>query len=163
METEGDDAVQGPADGEYFEQMEIDYKGTEGTQEDFGGRSKVYHPIPQLEEDQLLSGEAMDTSPQMESTLLANIVKPTADAELPAAGNTAAAYTALADLDMLTAEEFYDIPPLEDTQARDEKDREESPASFDPMSHQMPELPTLKEGLPPEKTDRSLRKRNKRS
>ena len=45
-EDEGDDAVQDPADGEYFEQMEIHYKGTEGTREDVGGGSKVYHPIP---------------------------------------------------------------------------------------------------------------------
>ena len=162
-EDEGDNAVQDPADGEYFEQMEIDYKGTEGTQEDVGGGSKVYHPIPWLEEDQLLSGEAMDASPQMESTLLADTVKPTADTELLATGSTAAADTALADLDIPTAEEFYDIPPLEDTQARDEKDREELPASFNPMSHQMPKLPMPKEGLPPEKTDRLLTKRNKRS
>ena len=80
---EGDDAVQDLADGEYFEQMEINYKGTEGTWEDVGGRSKVYHPIPQLEEDQLSSGEAMDTSPWTESTLLADTAKPTADAEAP--------------------------------------------------------------------------------
>ena len=152
-EDEGDDTVQDLADGEYFEQMEIDYKGTEGTQEDVGGRSKVYHPIPRLEEDQLLSGEAMDASPQMESTLLADIAKPTADTELPATGSTAAADTAPADLDMLTAEEFYDIPPLEDAQAKDKKDREESPASFNPMSQQTPKLPTPKEGLPPEKMD----------
>ena len=42
---EDDDTVQDLADGEYFEQMEIDYKGTEGTQEDVGGGSEVYHPI----------------------------------------------------------------------------------------------------------------------
>ena len=139
---EGNDTVQDPADGEYFKQMEIDYKGTEGTREDVGGSSKVYHPIPRLEEDQLLSDEAMDASPQTESTLLASTAKPTADMELPATRSTAAADMALADLDMPTAEEFYDILPLEDAQARDEKDREESPASFDPMSHQTPELPT---------------------
>ena len=162
-EDEDNNAVQDLADGEYFKQMEIDYKGTEGTREDVGGGSEVYHPIPWLEEDQLLSGEAMDTSPQTESTLLADTVKPTAEAELPATGSTAAAVTAPANLDMLTAEEFYDIPPLEDTQVGDEKDREESPASFDAMSHQMPELPTPKEGLPPEKMDRSPTKKNKRS
>ena len=105
----------------------------------------------------------MDASPRMESTLLADTAKPTADAELPATGNTAAADTAPADLDMPTAEEFYDILTLEDAQARDKKDREESPASFDPMSHQMPKLPTPKEGLPPEKTDRLPTKKNKRS
>ena len=143
--------------------MEIDYKGTEGTWEDVSGGSETYHPIPQLEEDQLLSGEAIDASPQMESTLLANTTKPTADAELPATGSTAAADTALADLDMPTAEEFYDIPLLEDTQAGDKEDREESPASFNPMSHQTPKLPTPKEGLPPEKTDQMPMKRNKRS
>ena len=160
---EGDDTVQDLADGEYFEQMEINYKGTEGTWEDVGGGSEVYHPIPQLEEDQLLSGEAMDTSPWTESTLLADTAKPTADAELLATRNTVAADTALANLDMPTAEEFYDISPLEDAQARDEKDREELPASFDPMSHQTPKLPTPKEGLPPEKMDRSPTKKNKRS
>ena len=45
-EDEDDDTVQDLADGEYFEQMEIDYKGTEGTREDVGGGSKVYHPFP---------------------------------------------------------------------------------------------------------------------
>ena len=105
----------------------------------------------------------MDASPQMESTLLADTAKPTAEAELPASRSAAAAVTALANLDMPTAEEFYDIPPLEDVQARDKKDREESPASFDATSHQMPELPIPKEGLPPEKTDQLLTKRNKRS
>ena len=163
-ETEDDDdAVQDLADGEYFEQMEINCKGTECTWEDIGGGSEVYHPIPQLEEDQLLSGEAMDASSQTESTLLADTAKPTAEVELPTTRSTAAAAMALANLDMLTAEEFYDIPPLEDTQAGDEKDREESPASFDTMSHQTPELPTPKEGLPPEKMDRSPTKKNKRS
>ena len=162
-EDEGDDIAQDLADGEYFKQMEIDYKGTEGTQENVGGGSKVYHPILQLEEDQLLTGETMDTSPWMESTLLDDIAKPTADAELLATGSTAATDTAPADLDMPTTEEFYDIPLLEDAPAEDLQDREESPASFDPMSYQMPELPTPKEGLPPEKTDRLLTKRNKRS
>ena len=75
----------------------------------------------------------------MESTLLADTVRPTAEAELLATGSTA---MAPANLDMPTAEEFYDISPLEDAQAGDEKDREESPASFDATSHQMPELPT---------------------
>ena len=45
-EDEDDDTVQDLADGEYFEQMEIDYRGTEGTREDVGGGSEVYHPIP---------------------------------------------------------------------------------------------------------------------
>ena len=94
---------------------------------------------------------------------LTSAAKPTADMEFPATGNTVAADKALANLDMLTAEEFYDILLLEDAQARDEKDREELPASFDTMSHQMPKLPSPKEGLPPEKTDRSPTKRNKRS
>ena len=105
----------------------------------------------------------MDASPQTESTLLANTVKPTAEVELLATRSTAAAVTALANLDMPTAEEFYDIPPLEDAQAGDEKDREESPASFDTISHQMPELPTPKEGLLPEKMDQLPTKKNKRS
>ena len=101
-----DDTVQEQADGEYFKQMEIDYKGTEGTREDAGGVSEIYHPIPRMEEDWLLSGEVMDTSPRTESTLLADTAKPTAEAELPASGNTAAAATALANPDMPTAEEF---------------------------------------------------------
>ena len=105
----------------------------------------------------------MNASPRMESTLLANTIKPTADIELPATGSTAAADTAPADLDMPTAEEFYNIPQLENTQAGGEEDREESPASFDPTSHQTPKLPTPKEGLPPEKTDQTPTKRNKRS
>ena len=137
-EDEDDDTVQDPADGEYFEQMEINYKGTEGIWEDVGGGSEVYHPIPRLEEDWLLSGEAMDTSPRMESTLLADTAKPTAEAELPATRSTAMAAITPANLDMLTAEEFYDIPPLEDAQAGNEKDREESPASFNATSHQTP-------------------------
>ena len=105
----------------------------------------------------------MDASFWMKSTLLANTAKTTADVGLPATRSTAAADMAPADLDMQTAEEFYDIPPLEDTQAGGEEDREESPASFDPTNHQMPKLPTPKEGLPPEKTDRMPTKRNKRS
>ena len=114
LETEDEDAdtVQDPADGEYFEQMEIDYKGTEGTQEDAGGVSEIYHPIPRLEEDRLLSGEAMDASPQTESTLLADSARTTAEAELPASRSAVAAVTALANLDMLTAEEFYNITPF---------------------------------------------------
>ena len=111
----------------------------------------------------MLSGEAMDASPRMESTLLADMMKPTAEAELLATGSAAATVTTPANLDMPTAEEFYDIPPLEDAQARDEKDREELPASFNATSHQTPELPTPKEGLPPEKTDQSSAKKNKRS
>ena len=99
----------------------------------------------------------------MESTLLANTVRPTAKAELLATRSTVVAAMAPANLDMLTAEEFYDILPLEDTQAGDEKDREELPASFDVTSHQMPELPTPKEGLPPEKMDQLPTKKNKRS
>ena len=162
-EDKGGNAAQDLADGEYFKQMEIYYKGTEGTQEDVSSGSETYHPISQLEEDQLLSGEAIDASPQTESTLLADTTKPTADVELPATRSTAAADMAPADLDMPTAEEFYDIPLLEDTQAGDEEDREESPASFNPMSHQTPKLPTPKEGLPPEKMDRMPTKRNKRS
>ena len=105
----------------------------------------------------------MDTSPRTESTLLANTVKLTAEEELPASGNTAAAASALANPDMLTAEEFYGIPQLEDAQARDEEDREESPESFDATSHQTPELPTPKEGLPLEKMDCSPTKKSKRS
>ena len=101
--------------------------------------------------------------PQTESTLLADTAKPTAEAELLATRSTVAAVTTPANLDMLTTEEFYDILPLENAQAENKKDREELPASFDATSHQMPELPTPKEGLPPEKTDRSLTKRNKRS
>ena len=103
-EDEGGDTAQDPADGEYFEQMEINHKGTEGTREDVGSGSETYHPIPKLEEDQLLSGEAIDASPRMESTLLADTAKPTADMELPATGNTAAADIAPADLDMPTAD-----------------------------------------------------------
>ena len=48
-EDKYDNTVQEQADGKYFEQMEIDYKGTEGTQEDAGGVSEIYHPIPRLE------------------------------------------------------------------------------------------------------------------
>ena len=110
-----------------------------------------------------MSGEAMDASPRMESTLLADTVKPTAKAELPASGNTAAAVLAPANPDMLTAEEFYRIPQLEDAKAGDDENREESPASFDTIIHQTPKLPTPKEGLPPEKMDHLLTKKSKRS
>ena len=105
----------------------------------------------------------MNSSPWMESTLLADTVKPTADVEFLATRNTVEADTALANLDMPTAQGFYDIPLLEDAQAKDKKDREESSASFDPMSHQTPELPTPKADLLPENMDQSLTKRNKRS
>ena len=162
-EDEDDDTVQEQADEEYFEQMEIYYKGTEGTWKDVGRMSETYHPIPQLEEDWLLSGQVMDTSPRTESTLLADTAKPTAEVEFPASGDTAAAVSAPANPDMLTAKEFFRIPQLGDAQARDDEDREESPASFDATGHQMPELPMPKEGLPPEKTDRLPTKKSKRS
>ena len=162
-ENKDDDTVQEQTDEEYFEQMEINYKGTEGTQEYTGGVSETYHPIPWLEEDQLLSGKVMDASPRMESTLLADTAKPTAEAEFPASGDTATAASAPANPDMLTAEEFFGIPQLEDAQAGDDEDREESPVLFDATSHQMPELPMPKEGLPPEKTDRLPTKKSKRS
>ena len=45
-EDKDDDTVQEQVDEEYFEQMEIDYKGTEGTWEDAGRVSETYHPIP---------------------------------------------------------------------------------------------------------------------
>ena len=45
-EDKGGNTAQDLADGEYFEQMEINYKGTEGTREDVSGGSKTNHPIP---------------------------------------------------------------------------------------------------------------------
>ena len=146
LETEDkdDNTVQEQVDEEYLEQMEVDYKSTEGAQEDIGGVSETYHPIPHLDEDRLLSGEVMDAYPRMESTLLADTTKPTAEAGFLASGHTATAASALANPDMLTSEEFLGVPELEDAQAGDDEDREESPASFDTMSHWTPKLPTPK-------------------
>ena len=160
---EDDNTVQEQVDEEYLEQMEIDYKGTKGTWEDVGRVSETYHPIPHLDEDWLLSGEVMDVFPRMESTLLADTAKPTAEAGFPASRDTAAAASALANPDMLTAEEFLGVPKLEDAQAGDDEDREESLASFNVTSHWTPKLPMPKEGLPPEKMDHLPTKKSKRS
>ena len=162
-ETEdGDeDAVLNKADKEYLEQMEVDYKGTEGTQEDIGGVPEVYQPIPYLDEDWLFSGEAMDASPRTESTLLLDTAKPAEEIVPPAPRDTTGAASVLANPDILTAEEFLGLPKLE--AAGEEEDREEVLASFDAMSHWTPELPTPKENLPLERTDHSPTKRNKRS
>ena len=53
-------------DIEYLEQMQSEYKGTESTRDDMRGVLEVYHTTPdgQMEEDQLLRGEAMDASPE---------------------------------------------------------------------------------------------------
>ena len=165
LETENkdDNTVQEQVDEEYLEQMEIDYKGTEDTWEDIGGVSETYHSIPHLEEDQLLSGEVMDAFPRMESTLLADTAKPTAEAGPLASEDTAAAASAPANPDMPTAEEFLGLPKLEDAKAEDDEDREESPALFDTMSHWTAKVPMPKEGLPPEKMDHSPTKKSKRS
>ena len=74
-----DDVAQEQADEEYLEQMEVNYKGTEGTQEDISRVLEVYHPITHIEEDQLLSGKVMDAFPRTESTLLADSVQAAAE------------------------------------------------------------------------------------
>ena len=94
---------------------------------------------------------------------MADTAKPTAEAGFLASGDTTTAALALANPDMLTAEEFLEIPHLEDAQARNDEDREESPASFDATSLWAPELPTPKESLPPEKMDCLPTKKSKRS
>ena len=45
-EDEGGNADQDPADWKYFEQMEVDYKGTEGTREDVGSWLQDLPPHP---------------------------------------------------------------------------------------------------------------------
>ena len=144
-------------DQECLEQMQVDYKGTEGTQEDFGGVPEVYHPIPHIEEDQL----TMDASPRMESTLLADSAQ--AAAEMVSLATRDTTTTALASInpDMPTAEEFLDMPKLEAAQAEEEEEWEESLVSFDVTSHQTPSLPTPKESIPLEGTKRSPAKRKK--
>ena len=143
--------------------MEVDYKGTEDTQDDIGRVPEVYHPIPCIEEDQLLSGEVMDTSPRTESTLLADSAQTAAETVPQAARDTTTAASAPVNPDMLTAEEFLDMPELETAQAEGDEDQEESLASFDATSHQTPSLPTPKESLPLERTERSPTKKNRRS
>ena len=156
-----DDAALDKADEEYLEQMVLDYKGTKGTWKDIGAVPAVYHPIPCFDEYRLLSGEAMDVSPRTESTLLVDTAKPTEEIVSPVSGDTTKAASALANSNLLTAEEFLGLPKLEPMD--EEEDKEESPASFDTMIHWTPELPTPKENFPLERTNHSPTKRNKRS
>ena len=143
--------------------MEVNYKGTEGTWEDISRVPEVYHPIPCIKEDQLLSGEVMHTSPRTESTLLANSTQTAAETVPLATRDTTTAALAPVNPDMLTAEEFLDMPELETTQPEGDEDQDESPASFDATSHQMPSLPMPKDSLHPERMEQLPIKKNKRS
>ena len=155
--------AQEQADEGYLKEMQVDYKGTEGTWEDIGGVPEVYHPIPCMEEDQLLSGEVMDASPGTESTLLANSTQAAAETVPPATRDTTTAASASVNPDMPTAEEFLDMPELKTAQAERDEEWEESPVSFDVTSHQTPSLPTPKESLTPERMERWPAKKNKKS
>ena len=143
--------------------MEVNYKGTEGTWEDIGRVLEVYHPIPCIEEDQLLSGEVMDTSPRTESTLLADSTQTAAETVPPATGDTTTAALVPINPDMPTAEEFLDMPELETAQPKGDEDQYESPVSFDATSHQMPSLPTPKDSISQERMEQLPTKKNKRS
>ena len=156
-------AVEKQADKEYLEQMQMEYKGTESTQEDMRGVPQVYHTIPHMEEDQLLRGEVMEAFPRTESTLLADTTPGASEAMPPATRDKATAAPETVNQDMLTVEEFMSMPDLEPAQTEGEEDLEESLASFDAMSHQMPSLPTPKENKPPERIEWSPAKKSKKS
>ena len=106
-------AVEEQMDEEYLEQMQMEYKGTESTQEDMSGVPEVYHAIPHIEEDQLLRGEVMEASPRTESTLLADTTLGAAEAMPPATGDKATTALETVNPDILTAEEFMSMPDLE--------------------------------------------------
>ena len=116
------------------------------------GVPEIYHITPdvRMEEDQLLRGEAMEASPRTKSTLLADTTPAAAKAMPPATRDKATAAPETVNQDMLTVEEFMSMPDLEPAWTKGEEDLEESPASFDMLSHQMP---TPKENKPPERTE----------
>ena len=64
----------------HLEQLEAEYKGTETTREEMCGVKETYHATPDVNDEDLLRGEAMDASPRTETALLAEM------ADTPATG-----------------------------------------------------------------------------
>ena len=58
-------------DQSHLQQLEAEYKGTESTREEMCGVRESYHTTPNVNDDDLLKGEAMDASPRTETALLA--------------------------------------------------------------------------------------------
>ena len=144
---DGDDnAVQGQVDEEYLEQMDIDYKGTKGTREGIVG-DLPSHTTP---------GWRLAVEWQGNGHLPQNRIHPVgwhckAHSWGRVPGFWGHCRSCLGPSQPWHADCWgvLGVPKLEDAQAGDDEDREESPASFDAMSHQMPKLPIPKESLPP--------------
>ena len=109
-------------DQSHLQQLEAKYKGTETTWEEMCGVKETYHATPDVTDDDLLRGEAMDASPRTETALLAEM------AGTPATGvgrgiseeETLAAVASISNPSMPTEAEFLNT----------DVDMEESPESF---------------------------------
>ena len=138
-------------DESHLQQLEAEYKGTETTREEMCRVTESYHTTPNVTDDDLLRGEAMDASPRTETTLLAET------ADTPATGvgcgiseeETLAAVASIYNPSMPTEVEFLNT----------NVDMEESPESFEALSHRTPHLPDISEVKPPTATDRTPKKK----
>ena len=139
-------------DPQYLLQLATEYKGTKGTREDMARVEETYHATTDTLEETLLKGEAMESSPRTETVLLAN------PGDTPATGvnlgisatETATAVVSISNLDMPTEAEF-----LGDNT---DVDMEETPDSFNALSHQTPALQDIKEKKSPSAIDRNPKK-----
>ena len=135
----------------HLQRLEADYKGTETTREEMCRVKESYHATPNVDDDDLLRGEAMDASPRTETALLAKMEN------TPATGvgrgiseeETLAAVVSISDPSMPMEAEFLNT----------DVDMEESPESFEPLSHQTPHLPEIPEKKPPVVTDWTPKKK----
>ena len=139
----------------HLEQLEAKYKGTETTWEEMCGVKETYHATPDVNDEDLLRGEAMDASPRTETALLAKT------ADTPATGighgilkeETLAAIVSISNPSMPTETEFLNT----------DVDMEESPESFEALSHRTLHLPEIPEVKPPTATDRTPKKKRGKS
>ena len=138
----------------HLEQLEIEYRGRVSTREEMHGVQEAYHATPNVNDDDLLKGEAMDASPRTETALLAE----TADTLAVGVNcgiteeETLAAVASIHNPSMPTEAEFLNT----------DVDMEESPESFDALSHCTPHLPDIPEKKPPTTTDRTPKKKQGR-
>ena len=117
------------------------------------GVEETYHATPNMiEEENLLKGEVIESSPCTESVLLANEDDPPATGAIGgiSAEETAAAVAAISNLNMSTEAEFLG----EEVDVTMEESRE----SFEALSHKKPALQQIQEKKPPLPIDRSPKK-----
>ena len=138
-------------DQSHLQQLEAEYKGTETTREEMCRVKETYHATPNVTDNDLLRGEAMDVSPRMETALLAKT------AGTPATGvgrgiseeETLAAVVSISNPSMPMEAEFLNT----------DVDMEESPELFEALSHRTPHLPDIPEVKPPAATDQTPKKK----